>query len=66
MLTVGGWLQRSTWVALAENVVAASGGSGKVRTEESRLSERELVVVNEWARELSAQLSRKATSSGRD
>jgi NADH dehydrogenase len=66
MLTVGGWLQRSTWLALAENVVAASGGSGKVRTEESRLSERELVVVNEWARELSAQLSRKATSSGRD
>lgn len=66
MRTVGGWLQRSTWVELAQNVVKTSGGAGQVKTEEKELSERELDVVNEWARTLSAQLSRNATSSGRD
>ena len=66
MATVGGWLQRSTWKELARNVVRASGGEGRVQMEETELTERELDVVNEWARTLSAQLSRKATSSGRD
>jgi NADH dehydrogenase len=66
MRTVGGWLQRSTWIELAENVVSASGGRGKVQVEETELGERELKVVDEWARTLSAQLSRNATSSGRD
>ena len=66
MATVGGWLQRSTWTELVRNVVRASGGEGRVQMEETELSERELGVVNEWARTLSAQLSRKATSSGRD
>jgi len=66
MRTVGGWLQRSTWIDLAQNVLQASGGEGTVQTEEKELSERELNVVNEWARTLSAQLSRNATSSGRD
>lgn len=66
MRTVGGWVQRSTWIALAENVVRASGGQGTVQLEETELGERELAVVNEWARTLSAQLSRNATSSGRD
>jgi len=66
MRTVGGWLQRSTWIELARNVARASGGDGRVQTEEKKLSERELEVVNEWARTLSAQLSRKTTSSGRD
>ncbi|HEY6830359.1 MAG TPA: NAD-dependent epimerase/dehydratase family protein [Gemmatimonadaceae bacterium] len=66
MRTVGGLLQRSTWIELAQNVVRASGGEGQVQTEEKELSERELEVVNEWARTLSAHLSRNATSSGRD
>jgi NADH dehydrogenase len=66
MRTVGGWFQRSTWIELAENVVSASGGRGKVQVEERELDERELNVVDEWARTLSAQLSRNATSSGRD
>jgi NADH dehydrogenase len=66
MRTVGGWLQRSMWMELAQNVARASGGDGRVQTEEKELSEHELDVVNEWARTLSAQLSRKATSSGRD
>ena len=66
MRTVGGLLQRSTWIDLAQNVVRASGGEGQVQTEEKELSERELDVVSEWARTLSAQLSRNATSSGRD
>jgi uncharacterized protein YbjT (DUF2867 family) len=66
MRTVGGLLQRSTWIELAQNVVRASGGEGEVQTEEKELSERELELVNDWARALSAQLSRNATSSGRD
>jgi hypothetical protein len=66
MRTVGGWLQRSTWIDLAENVIRASGGEGRVRTEEKELNDHELEVINDWARTLSAQLSRNATSSGRD
>jgi NADH dehydrogenase len=66
MRTVGSWLQRSTWMELTENVLRASGGEGRVQMDEKDLSEQELAVVNEWARTLSAQLSRKAMSSGRD
>jgi uncharacterized protein YbjT (DUF2867 family) len=66
MRTVGGWLQRSVWIDLAQNVIRASGGEGRVQTEEKELDDRELEVVDDWARTLSAQLSRNATSSGRD
>ena len=66
MRTVGGWLQRSTWIDLAENVIRASGGEGRVRTEEKELNDHELEVINDWARTLSAQLSRNSTSRGRD
>jgi NADH dehydrogenase len=66
MRTVGGWLQRSVWIDLAQNVVHASGGEGRVQTEEKELNDHELEVVDDWARTLSAQLSRNATSSGRD
>ena len=66
MRTMGGWLQRATWMELAQNVVRASGGQGRVQTEEKELGAHELEVVDEWARTLSAQLSRNTTSSGRD
>lgn len=66
MRTIGGVLQRSTWVDLARNLVRASGGEGRVQTEEKPLDERERDLVNDWARTLSAQLSRNTTSSGRD
>lgn len=66
MRAVGGWLQRSTWIELAQNVVRATGGQGRVQTEEKALDDHELQVVDEWTRTLSAQLSRKTTSSGRD
>jgi hypothetical protein len=66
MRTFGSWLQRSTWTDLAQNVVRVSGGEGRVQSEEKALDAHELEVVNEWARTLSAQLSRKTTSSGRD
>ena len=66
MRTVGGFFQRSAWIDLAQNVIRASGGEGRVQTEEKELDDRELAVVDDWARTLSAQLSRNATSSGRD
>ncbi len=66
MRTVGGMLQRSTWIELAQNVVRATEGEGDVQTEEKQLSKQELDLVDEWAKTLSAQLSRNATSSGRD
>jgi uncharacterized protein YbjT (DUF2867 family) len=65
--TVGEWLQRGTWVGLAENVAKNAGGTAiDVTTTEEELSDRELDVVNEWAKALSAQLSRNTTLSGRD
>ncbi len=68
MLRVGGdWLQRTLWIGLAENVAQAAGGArGDVQSSEETLDERQLQIVDEWARNLSAQLSRKSTSSGRD
>lgn len=67
MGTVGEWLQRQSWIALAQNVARAAGGTnGGVQMLSEDLSPHELDVVNEWARTLSAQLSRNATSGGRD
>jgi NADH dehydrogenase len=65
--TVGEWLQRAAWVGLAENVARVAGvDSPTVETSQEELTEDELRVVNDWASMLSAQLSRNATSSGRD
>jgi NADH dehydrogenase len=67
MRTVGEWLQRSAWVTLAENVAkAANGQATDVQTLDEELDEHESEVVERWTRALSAQLSRNATSSGRD
>ena len=66
MRTIGGWFQRSTWAELTKNVARASGGEGSLQIEETELGERELHVVDDWARTLSAQLSRNVMSSGRD
>ncbi|HSQ32400.1 MAG TPA: NAD-dependent epimerase/dehydratase family protein [Gemmatimonadaceae bacterium] len=67
MRTVGEWLQRRAWVAMAERVARASAGSaGDVQSSSEELTDRELELVDEWASTLSAQLSRNATSSGRD
>ncbi len=65
--SVGQWVQRGVWTELARNVVEAAGGSASaVRVDEETLNDHEREVVNEWAATLSAQLSRKSTSSGRD
>ncbi len=67
MRTVGEWLQRRAWIAMAERVARASGGrAGEVQSTSEELTDRELEVVDEWASTLSAQRSRNATSSGRD
>jgi NADH dehydrogenase len=67
MRAAGEWLQRAAWIALATNVARASQGKASdVQTSEEELDEHELDVVNRWATELSAQLSRNSTSSGRD
>ncbi len=58
--TVGEWLQRATWVGLAENVAKAAGGHARpIEATREVLSKQELDVVNKWAATLSAQLSRK-------
>jgi len=65
--TIGERLQRAAWVTLAQNVARAAGDeSAEVQTSQEELSDAELRVVNEWTSTLSAQLSRNATSSGRD
>ena len=65
--TVGEWLQRSAWIGLAENVARAAGvESPDVQMSQEELTDDALRVVNEWASILSAQLSRNATSNGRD
>ena len=67
MRTVGEWLQRSAWVSTAQRVARAAGGTvGEVEQSADELDDRELELVDEWASTLSAQLSRNATSSGRD
>jgi len=65
--TLGQWLQKAAWVSLAQNVARATGdSSAEVQTAHRELDDDQLRVVDEWASELSAQLSRNATSSGRD
>ena len=65
--TLGEWLQRAAWVGLAENVARVAGDpSAEVQTAQEELNDDQLRVINEWTSTLSAQLSRNATSSGRD
>jgi uncharacterized protein YbjT (DUF2867 family) len=65
--TIGAYMQRGTWIGLVENVATAAGGtSTDVQSTEEELNDDDLRVVDEWAKALSAQLSRKTTSSGRD
>lgn len=67
MRTVGHWLQQNAWVSTAQRVAGAAGGTAsEVQSSSEELDERELELVNDWASALSAQLSRNATSSGRD
>jgi len=67
MRAAGEWLQRAAWIGLATNVArAARGQSSQVQTSEEELDTHEMDLVNRWATELSVQLSRKSTSSGRD
>lgn len=65
--TLGEWLQRAAWVGLAENVARVAGDpSAEVQTAQEELNDDQLRAINEWTSTLSAQLSRNATSSGRD
>lgn len=65
--TVGQWIQRGVWMELVRNVAKAAGGTATdVQVLEETLDEHEAEIVNAWASTLSAQLSRNATSSGRD
>lgn len=65
--TVGQWIQRGVWTEFARNVATAAGGTASdVQVLDETLDEHEREIVNEWASTLSAQLSRNATSSGRD
>ena len=64
--TVGNVLQEATWVGFVQNVVTASGGQPEpMQSSTEELDPHELHVVDEWARALSAQLSRNFTSEGR-
>ncbi len=65
--TLGQSLQRTAWVNVAKNVArVADDPSAEVQTSQEELGDDALRTVNEWASTLSAQLSRNATSSGRD
>jgi NADH dehydrogenase len=67
MRTVGEWVQRSAWTSTVQRAARAAGASASdVQTSSDELDEHELDLVDEWASTLSAQLSRNATSSGRD
>jgi NADH dehydrogenase len=67
MRAAGEWLQRAAWIGLANNVARAAGGrASDVQTSDEPLDGHEADVVNRWATELSVQLSRNSTSSGRD
>jgi len=67
MRAAGEFVQRAAWIALATNVArAARGQASDVQTSEEELDEHETELVNRWATELSVQLSRNTTSSGRD
>jgi hypothetical protein len=66
MRTAGEWLQRQAWIALARNVANDAGGTAsEVQMLEDDLDAHDLAVVDDWARELNAQLSRNETSGGR-
>jgi NADH dehydrogenase len=65
--TLGEWLQKAAWVGLCENVARFAGDSAaKVETSQQELNDDQLRVIEQWTAALSAQLSRNATSSGRD
>jgi NADH dehydrogenase len=67
MYAGGEWLQREAWVGLAQNVARAVGGtSTPVQSLEAELDKDEAKLVDAWTAELSAQVSRKSTSRGRD
>jgi uncharacterized protein DUF1990 len=67
MSSGGSWLQRGSWITLAENVSRAAGGkSTEVEATEEELDDDETKLIEEWAASLSAQLSRNSTSRGRD
>lgn len=64
--TVGDWLQRASWIGLAESVARSAGDdSAPVQSQNDELKGHDADVVNEWAATLAAQLSRKSTSGGR-
>jgi NADH dehydrogenase len=49
----GDWLQRAVWIGLAENVARAAGGAlGGVQSTEETLDDRQLQIVDEWAKGL--------------
>ena len=65
--TVGDMMQRDAWISFVENVArAADGRSADIESSTEELDEHEMHVVDEWAKPLSAQLSRNSTSRGRD
>lgn len=67
MRMIGSRLQQGVWTGMAENVARAAGGTASpVQSETTTLDDREATVVQEWAAELSGQLSRNGASSGRD
>lgn len=67
MRAAGEWLQRAAWIGLATNVARATRGqASQIQTSEEELDEHETELVNRWATELSVQLSRNSTLSGRD
>jgi uncharacterized protein YbjT (DUF2867 family) len=67
LMRVGGeWLQRASWIELAENVAKAAGGqAGAVGTDTTELTGSDATRVEAWATALAAQLSRNSTSGER-
>jgi hypothetical protein len=54
MLSAGGeWLQRAVWVGLAENLARVAGSpEAEVRSSEETLDDRQLRIVDDWAKAL--------------
>lgn len=67
LMRLGGeWLQRASWVELADNVAKLSGGSSSgVETDSTTLEGADARRVETWAAALAAQLSRNSASGGR-
>jgi uncharacterized protein YbjT (DUF2867 family) len=62
----GEWLQRASWVELAQNVAKFAGGSaGEVGADTTELTGDDAKRVEAWATALAAQLSRNSTSGVR-